>query len=198
MFTEVLNTCIYGTPYAGDTAAGRRPSAASVSLAPPNQHPLLPISERPRVLYLPLRHDHAVAFLSYIYTDSLPAGADVATLCVLLVLSKRFAPGLERLAVLITDILHKRLDDDNAWKIIEAAAFSGRTGLQIQAMLVMRNAADAKLQAQRKRDELRKQQSLPALAAPANGSAVALVQSGLGSSGSNQSVESSGVIPTER
>lgn len=191
MFTEVLNTCIYGTPYAGQEAA-RRPSVASVSLAPPNQHPLLPISERPRVLYLPLRHDHTIAFLSYIYTDALPQDADVNTLCALLVLSKRFAPGLDRLAVLVTDVLHQRLKDDNAWQIIEAAAFSGRTGLQIQAMLVMRNAADVKLQAQRRREELRRQQTLPSLPASANGSAGG---SGVGSSGSIQSGDSSSVVP---
>jgi leucine-zipper-like transcriptional regulator 1 len=196
MFTEVLNTCIYGTPYAGEAAA-RRPSVASLSLAPPNQHPLLPISERPRVLYLPLRHDHSIAFLTYIYTDALPIGADVSTLCALLVLSKRLAPGLERLAMLVTDVLHERLNDDNAWQIIEAAAFSGRTGLQIQAMLVMRTAADLKIQAQRKREELRRQQTLPALPAPANGSVVgSVVGSAVGSVGSVQNSDASSIVPT--
>ena len=160
MFTEVLNTCIYGTPYAGEQA--RRPSVAS-ALMPYNQHPSLPITERPRILYLPLKQEHANAFLSYIYTDSLPPSLDVPTLCALLVLSKRYAPGLERLAALTSDVLHRQLNEGNAWQIIEAAAFSGQTGLQVKAMLVMRTAADLKVQAQKRRQELRSKESLVGL-----------------------------------
>lgn len=157
MFTEVLNQCVYGTPHAGEQA--RRPSVAS-ALMPYNQHPSLPISERPRILYLPLKQEHANAFLSYIYTDSLPTGLDVPTLCALLVLSKRWSPGLERLAALTSDVLHRQLNESNAWQIIEAAAFSGQTGLQIKAMLVMRTATDLKIQAQKRRQELRSKDSL--------------------------------------
>ena len=160
MFNEVLNSCIYGYPYAGEMA--RRPSAAS-TLLPRNQHPALPVSERPRVLYLPLTHDHANAFLSYLYTDSLPTDIDTDTLCTLLVLSKRYAPGLERLASLATDVLHQQLNERNAWQIIEAAAFSGHAGLQIQATLIMRTAADLKIQAQRRRQQLRSKESVPTL-----------------------------------
>jgi Galactose oxidase, central domain len=160
MLSEVLNTCIYGSPYAGEQA--RRPSVASAFI-PRNQHPTLPISERPRVLYLPLTNEHATAFLSYLYTDSLPPDADVDTLCALLVLSKTYSPGLERLAALISDSLHQKLTEGNAWQIIEAAALSGRTGLQVQAMLMMRTAADLKSQALRRRQQLRSKDSIPTL-----------------------------------
>jgi len=153
MFTEVLNSCLYGSPYVENT---RRPSVSSTLTL---SNPMLPISERPRVLFLPLRHDHTQAFLEYVYTDSLPTQIDIPTLCALMVLSKRYAPGLERLGDLVSDVLHRQLNEGNAWQIIEAAAFSGRTGLQIQAMLVMRMAADLRAQAHKKRQELRKIES---------------------------------------
>lgn len=160
MFSEVLNSCIYGSPYAGEMA--RRPSASSM-LLPRNQHPMLPVSERPRVLYIPLIQEHANAFVSYLYTDSVPTDTDTETLCALLVLSKRYAPGLDRLASLVSDVLHQQLNESNAWQIIEAAAFSGRTGLQIQAMLIMRTAADLKMQAQKRRLQLRSKECVPTL-----------------------------------
>ena len=206
MFTEVLNTCIYGAPNAGEQA--RRTSVSSTTLIPQNQHPLLPITERPRVLYLPLIQEHAIAFLSYVYTDALPDGLDVGTLCALLALSKRFAPGLERMAALVSDVLHRQLNERNAWATIEAAAFSGQTGLQIQAMLVMRTAADLRIEAQKRRLELKNKETPLAIQnGEANGSGegntTAMVtttsgSSGVGSSGSNQSAElgSSVVIPT--
>ena len=152
MFTEVLNTCVTGTPHASDMA--RRPSVAS-TLFPQNADRTLTVTERPRVLYLPLKHDQALAFITYLYTDSLPSGLDVPTLCTLLVLSKRYSPSLDRLAGLVSDVLHRHLNEGNAWQIIEAAALSGRTGLQVEAMLVMRTAADLKMQAQRRREELK-------------------------------------------
>jgi leucine-zipper-like transcriptional regulator 1 len=163
MFTEVLNTCIYGSPNAGELA--RRPSASSAVslLLPQNQHPSLPVVERPRMLYLPLKHDEAVACLSYLYTNSLPSDLDVSILCSLLVLTKRFAPGLERLEELVCDALHQQLDESNVGKVIEASALTGCTALQIHAMLVMRMVADLKVQALRRREELRNKESLPAL-----------------------------------
>ena len=188
MFNEVLNTCVTGNPYAAEQS--RRPSVASL-LVPQNQHPALPVSERPRVLYLPLKQEHANAFLSYLYTESLPSGLDVPALCALLVLSKRYAPDLERLAALASDILHRHLTEANAWQIIEAAALAGQTGLQVQAMLVMRTAADLKSQAHRRREELRNKASLPALKnGETNGS------TGPGSTASVQSVNSSVVVPS--
>jgi hypothetical protein len=195
MFTEVLNTCIYGTPNAGEKA--RRTSVSSATLVPQNLHPLLPITERPRVLYLPLKQEHAIVFLSYIYTNSLPEEVDVPTLCALLALSKRFAPGLDRLAELVSDELHRQLNEGNVWPTIEAAAFSGQTGLQIKAMLVMRTAVDLKIQAQRRRLELQSKES-PTISGNgetngmANSVTTVAVKSEVGSSGSNQSAD--GVI----
>jgi len=188
LFSEVLNDCVFGNASAGNDMA-RRPSVASM-LTPQNQHPGMPVADRPRVLYLPLNADHAWAFLTYLYTDALPTAIDVQTLCALLVLSKRYAPGLERLAALTCDVLHRQLNEGNAWQIIEAAAFAGQTGLQVQAMLVMSTAADLKAQAQRKRAELRKKQSLPALP---NGESNGF---GGGSIASIQSVESSVIGPS--
>jgi leucine-zipper-like transcriptional regulator 1 len=186
LFSEVLNDCVFGNASAGEEM-GRRPSIASI-LTPQNQHPGMPVADRPRVLYLPLNADHTWAFLTYLYTDALPTSIDVPTLCAMLVLSKRYAPGLERLAALTCDVLHRQLNEGNAWQIIEAAAFAGQTGLQVQAMLVMTTAADLKAQAQRKRAELRKKQSLPALPnGETNGSG--------GSIASIQSVEGS-IIPS--
>jgi hypothetical protein len=197
MFTEVLNTCIYGAPNAGEQA--RRSSVSSATLILQNEHPMLPVTERPRVLYLPLIQEHAAAFLSYIYTDSLPEGLDVATLCALLVLSKRYAPGLDRMAALLSDVLHRQLNEGNAWATIEAAAFSGQTGLQIQAMLVMRTATDLRAQAQRRRLELKNKDAPLAIQnGEANGNtegnsmAMAVTasgSSGVVSRGSNQSAE---------
>lgn len=193
LFSEVLNDCVYGNAFAGNEMA-RRPSVASM-LMPQNQHPGMPVSDRPRVLYLPLSFDHAIAFLAYLYTDSLPSGIDVPTLCALLVLSKRYSPGLERLAALTCDILHRQLNEGNAWQIIEAAAFAGQTGLQIRAMLVMTTAADLKAQAQRKRAELRKKQSLPTLPnGETNGTGGG--GGGGGSVSSIQSAEGSTIIPS--
>ena len=175
MFTEVLNTCVTGTPHASDMA--RRPSIAS-TLFPQNADRTLTATERPRVLYLPLKHDQAEAFLIYLYTDSLPAGLDVPTLCTLLVLSKRYAPSLDRLAGLVADVLHRQLNEGNAWQIIEAAALSGRSGLQVEAMLVMRTAADLKIQAQRRREELKTKGSVVHLKnGDTNGTAVGSVVS---------------------
>ena len=194
MFTEVLNTCIYGTPNAGEQA--RRTSVSSATLDPQNLHPMLPVTERPRVLYLPLKQEHATAFLSYIYTNSLPEEVDVPTLCALLALSKRYAPGLDRMAELVSDELHRQLNERNAWQTIEAAAFSGQSGLQIKAMLVMRTAADLKFQAQRRRLELQIKESPTTLGnGEANGMANSVTMVAVrseGSSGSNQSAD--GVI----
>ena len=194
MFTEVLNTCVYGVPHAGEQA--RRPSIAS-TIMPPNLHPTLPITERPRVLYLPLREEQAVAFLEYIYTDSLHPEVDVASACALLTLSKRYEPGLERLADLAADILHRRLNEGNAWQVIEAAAYAGRTGLQVQAMLIMRTAADLRIQAQRRRMELKGKEVEPNGTGMVGGasSSAASEGAGLESVGSNQSMESSQIIP---
>jgi leucine-zipper-like transcriptional regulator 1 len=193
MFNEVLNACVTGNPFAVDQ--GRRPSVQSL-LTPQNQHPGLPISERPRVLYLPLKQEHAMAFLSYLFMESLPSGLDVPTLCALLVLSKRYAPDLERLSELAADVLHRQLTEANAWQIIEAAALAGRTGLQVQAMLVMRTAADLKAQAQRRREELRNKASLPTLQnGEANGTAVSR-PAVPGSTASVQSINSSVVVPS--
>jgi hypothetical protein len=199
MFTEVLNTCIYGEPNAGEQA--RRPSIAS-SIVLSNQHPALPVTERPRVLHLPLKRDHAEAFLEYIYTNALPSPIDIPTLCSLLVLSKRYSPGLERLAALVTDVLHRQLNEGNAWQIIEAAAFSGQTALQIQAMLIMRMAADLKLQAQRRRLEMRQKEGQPALTngdeigSPVDGKAPGMAAGiSMGSNGSIQSSDSPIISP---
>ena len=193
MFTEVLNTCIYGEPNAGEQA--RRPSIAS-SIILSNQHPALPVTERPRILHLPVKGEHAEAFLSYIYTNALPSPIDIPTSCALLVLSKRYAPGLERLAALVSDVLHQQLNEGNAWQIIEAAAFSGQTALQIQAMLIMRTAADLKLQAQRRRLELRQKESQsPVINGDENGSPVDAKAPSMAagiSMGSNGSIQSSG------
>lgn len=205
MFTEVLNTCIYGNLYTGEET-GRRRSGAS-TIVPLNQQPIIPATERPRVLYLPLKQEHAYAFLSYIYTDTLPDDVDVATLCALLMMSKRYAPGLERLATLTADALHNQLNDESAWPTIEAAAFSGKTGLQVQAMLTMRTAAELKLQAHRRRLELKNKESMQALRnGDTNGNGTgnkgeegdgsAAESNGLGSRGSNQSGDDSSVIPT--
>jgi len=189
MFTEVLNTCVTGTPHASDMA--RRPSVAS-TLFPQNADRTLTATERPRVLYLPLKHDQAEAFLTYLYTDSLPSGLDVPTLCTLLVLSKRYAPSLDRLAGLVADVLHRQLNEGNAWQIIEAAALSGRSGLQVEAMLVMRTAADLKLQAQRRREELKNKGSLvPLKNGDTNGTAVGSVVS---THVSTQSADGSSVV----
>jgi hypothetical protein len=191
MFTEVLNTCVYGAPHAGEQA--RRPSGASL-LMPPNSHPMLPITERPRVLYLPLREEQTLAFLEYIYTDSLHPEVDVPSACALLSLSKRYEPGLERLGDLAADIMHRGLNESNAWQVIEAAAYAGRTGLQVQAMLVMRTAADLRLQAQRRRMELKGKETETNGTGQASGSAGS-EGIALEITGSNQSMETSQIIP---
>jgi hypothetical protein len=87
---------------------------------------MLPITERPRVLYLPLREELTLAFLEYIYIDSLHPKVDVPSACALPSLSKRYGPGLERLGELAADIMHRGLNEDNAWQVIEAAAYAGR------------------------------------------------------------------------
>jgi len=154
------------------------------------------------VLHLPLKRDHAEAFLSYIYTNALPSPIDIPTLCSLLVLSKRYSPGLERLAALVSDILHRQLNEGNAWQIIEAAAFSGQTALQIQAMLIMRMAADLKLQAQRRRLEMRQKESQSTLTngdeigSPVDGKAPSMAAGiSMGSNGSIQSSDSAIISP---
>lgn len=192
LFTEVLNTCVYGVPHAGEQA--RRPSAVSL-LMPPNSHPLLPITERPRVLYLPLREEQTLAFLEYIYTDSLHPEVDVPSACALLSLSKRYEPGLDRLGDLAADIMHRGLNESNAWQVIEAAAYAGKSGLQVQAMLVMRTAADLRLQAQRRRMELKGKETETNGTAQAGGSAGSEGTT-LESTESNQSLETSQIIPT--
>jgi hypothetical protein len=196
MFTEVLNTCVYGVPYTAEQA--RRPSVSSSITMPLELRPTIPITERPRVLYLPLREEQTLAFLEYIYTGSLHFETDVPSACALLTLSKRFEPGLERLGELAADILHRGLNDGNAWQIIEAAAYAGRTGLQVKAMLVMRTAADLRLQAQRRRMELSKGKDGETNGtgmAQAMSSATLIEGAALESTGSNQSMESSQIIP---
>ncbi|BFZ63047.1 hypothetical protein YB2330_004159 [Saitoella coloradoensis] len=134
---------------------GRKGSGASLNSLPPM--PLSPsflASTNPRVLYLPHPYTVAHAFLQYLYTESLtahPSQRIPQTLSALLVFSRVYGP--VNLGSLAADQLHRQLGMGTAAMTYEAAALTGRRGLQIRSLKVMILAKKALMEQKRQGSE---------------------------------------------